>query len=217
MKFTNLKKIGVIFASILITTSLHAYNKDNAKHTCINKVTEYGSGIYHGASNIHITDKGHHSYTIAGNVRSSQDKQTHHFSCDIRHKELVNYHVTHGKSSHKDSAAAIGVGILALAVMAAANKNQKHNHYNDYDTGGSAFNDMKYLKRQCKQNIRHQISVDRRPVRKIKFNERHLNNRKLKGTGYVIFQNGNERDLTYSCAFDRRGKIYDGYYHFRRR
>jgi hypothetical protein len=216
MKFTHLKKTTLLLASLLVTTSAYAYNKDNAKHACINKVTEYGSGKYHGTSNIHVTDQGHHSYSVTGNVRSHRDKNTHHFSCSIRHKELVNYHVSEGSSSNKNSAADIGVGILALAVVAAA-ANKHNDKHKGHDSGASPFGDMHYLKRQCKQNIRHQISRDRRPVSKIKIDEAHLHNRKLKGTGYVIFKNGHERDLTYSCNFDRRGNIYDGYYHFRRR
>ena len=215
MNYTKSKKAAAILLAMLATTSAYAYNKDNAKHACINKVTEHGSGKYHGTSGLHVTDKGHHSYAVTGNVRSHRDKSTHHFSCNIRHKELVNYQVSQGKSSNKNAAAAIGVGILALAVAAAIdNHNDKHK---GHDTGASPFDDMHYLKRQCKQNIKNQISHDRRPVKKIKIDVAHLNNRKLKGTGYVVFKNGHERDLTYSCNFDRRGNIYDGYYHFRRR
>lgn len=215
MKFIYLKKTVIVVATMALTSSAYAYNENNAKHACINKVTEQGTGQYHGAQNVHISDKGHHSYIVTGNVASHRDKHRHNFSCNIRHKELVNYSVSHGGSNNKNAAAAIGVGILALAVAAAVSDDKHHGH----DQGASPFSDMKYLKRQCKQNIRHQIHADhpRRNINKVKFDTAHLNNRKLKGTGYVVFKNGNERDLTYSCNFDRRGHIYDGYYHFRRR
>ena len=215
MKFTYLKKTVIVVATMVLTSSAYAYNENNAKHACINKVTEHGTGQYHGAQNVHISDKGHHSYIVTGNVASHRDKHRHNFSCNIRHKELVNYSVSHGGSDNKNAAAAIGVGILALAVAAAVSDDKHHGH----DQGASPFSDMKYLKRQCKQNIRYQIHADhpRRNITKVKFDTAHLNNRKLKGTGYVVFKNGNERDLTYSCNFDRRGHIYDGYYHFRRR
>ena len=68
MKFTQLKKTTVLLTSLLVTTSAYAYNQNNAKHACINKVTEHGSGKYHGTSNIHVTDQGNHSYTVTGNV-----------------------------------------------------------------------------------------------------------------------------------------------------
>ena len=212
---STIKKVAIVITTVALSSSAYAYNQNNAKHACLNKVTEHGTGQYHGAQNVHISDKGHHSYVVTGNVASHRDKHRHNFTCNIRHKELVNYNVSHGGSSNKNAAAAIGVGILALAVAAAVN-NDKHQGHNQ---GASPFSDMKYLKRQCKKELRHQIHADhpRRNISKVKFDTAHLNNRKLKGTGYVVFKNGNERDLTYSCNFDRRGHIYDGYYHYRRR
>jgi len=214
MKFSNLKKTAVIIASVALSTSAYAYNQENAKRACINQVTEHGTGVYHNASGIRISDQGHHSYTVTGNVISNRDKHTHNFTCSIRHKELVSYNVSQsGNNSSGNKAVAIGAGILALAVIAAASNDKHQGH----DTGSSAFDDMQYLKRQCKQNVHHHIQADhpRRHIDKIKFDNTHLNGRKLQGSGYVVFGNGNERDLTYSCEFDRRGQIYDGYYRYR--
>lgn len=217
MKFANVKKIVVVLASIALTTSLYAYNQNSAKNACINKVTEFGTGQYHNVKNVHVTDQGHHSYAVTGNVASYSDGKRHSFSCKIRHKELVSYHVNYGNNKKNDSAAAIAAGVIALAVIAAANKHK--DKHKDHNSGGNAFNDMHYLKKQCRQEVRHQIQADhpRRHISKVKFDSAHLNNRKLQGTGYVIFKNGNERDLNYKCDFDRRGHIYDGYYHYRRR
>lgn len=221
MNYSTLKKMGVVFA-LLLTTSAYAYNQNSAKHACINKVTEHGSSHYHGASNVHVSDKGHHSYNITGNIKSNRNGKTHHFTCQVRHKEVVNWKVNSSSSHKNNTAAAIGVGILAIAVAAAANNhNNKHGNkndrYNDYDSGGSAFSDMKYLKRQCRKNIRQHLRRDHGRVNHIKFDSAHLHNRKLTGTGYVDFKSGGERDLSYSCSFDRRGNIYDGYYRYRHR
>ncbi|MDQ7046386.1 MAG: hypothetical protein Q9M39_01685 [Sulfurovum sp.] len=219
MNYTTIKKAGVVLA-LLLTTSAYAYNQNSAKNACINKVTQHGSSQYHGASNIHISDKGHHSYGITGNVKSSRDKQTHHFSCQIRHKEVVNWNVKSSTAHKNNTAAAIGVGILALAVASAVNKSDKHHtndRHKDYDTGGSAFSDMKYLKRQCKKNIRYHLKRDHGNINRIALDSAHLHNRKLTGTGYVEFARGGKRDLNYNCSFDRRGNIHDGYYRYRNR
>ena len=90
MNYLTIKKAGVVLALLLTTTSAYAYNQNSAKHACINKVTQHGSSQYHGASNVHVADKGHHSYSVTGNVKSSRDRKTHHFTCNIRHKEVVN-------------------------------------------------------------------------------------------------------------------------------
>ncbi len=239
MHISKLKKLGVVCTILLAVTSASAYNQNSAKNACINKVTQYGSGQYHGATNVHVSDKGHHSYNVTGNVRSSRDNQSHHFTCNIRHKEVVNWKVNSSQSHNNNTAAAIGVGVLALALAAAVHnkhkkkkKHQKNNQqhishyqqkshqndrYNNYDSGGNPFSDMKYLKRQCRQNIRHHLNRDHGNVRRIKFDSTHLHQRKLTGTGYVVFERGGERDLNYNCEFDRRGNIYDGYYRYRHR
>ena len=225
MKYPTIKKAGVVLALLLSTTLAHAYNQNSAKHACINKVTEYGSSQYHNASNVHVKDKGHHSYGVTGNVRSSRDNQTHHFTCNIRHKEVVNWNVKSNQAHNNNTAAAVGVGVLAIALAAAAHnkhkkdKKKKHQHdrYNDYDSGGNPFSDMRYLKRQCRQNIRHHLKRDHGHIRKIGFDSAHLHRRELTGTGYVIFGDGSNLDLNYNCEFDRRGEIYDGHYRYRQR
>ena len=213
MRRKYLKGSIIALAAMAMTTSLQAYSQDNAKRACINKVTEHGTGQYHNPSGIHVTDQGHHSYTVTGNVRSNSDSYSHPFSCNIRHRELVSYNVTRGGGNHKN-AAAVGAGILALAVIAAAANNDKHQ---GHDQGASPFDDMRYLKRQCKQNIRQQIQADhpRRHIDKVRLGNTHLNNRKLRGSGEVVFGNGHTKNLNYNCEYDRRGRIYDGYYHYR--
>ncbi len=219
MKYTNLKKASMVLAVILATTSAHAYNKQDAKRACLNKITQHGHSQYHNAKDIHIEDKGHRSYKVKGKVNSRRDKHAHRFTCNIRHREVVNWNVGPAERSHKNSAAAVGAGILALAVVAAAANYDKHhnNRHENHATGGSAFDDMKYLKRQCRQNIRHHLKRDHGRVSKVRFDSAHLNHRKLRGTGYVVFERGGERDLSYTCEFDRRGKIYDGRYNYRHR
>lgn len=222
MSFNTLKKAGLTVALVVATTSTaYAYN---AQKSCINKVTEYGSNAYHGASNVHVKDGGHHSYKVTGNIKSRRDGGTHHFSCDIRHKEIVNWKVNSSSGHKNNTAAVIGVGILALAVAGAidhhnkkSKKKHKHDNYRDHNSGGNPFSDMHYIKRQCKKNIRQHIKRDYDGIYKIGFDSAHLKNRKLRGTGYVEFDRGGDRELSYECDFDRRGRIYDGYYRFRHR
>ncbi len=215
MKLTQMKKAGLVLAVILTSTSTYAYDKHDAKHACLNKVTQHGHGQYHHAKDVHAEDKGHHSYKIKGKVKSRRDKHTYNFTCKIRHKELVDWRVTkhssHSSHSNKNTAIAAGAGIIALAAIAAAANDNKHN---GHDKGASALDDMSYLKKQCRQNLRHHINREDQPVRKIHLDTAHLHNRTLVGEGGVLFRRGGGSDIAYRCKFDRQGRIYDGHYRF---
>lgn len=221
MNYKKLKTAGLLLAAMM-TTWAYAYNEMNAKGDCIHAIER--GGEYHKTSNKHAKSKGHKSYKVTGNIRSRRDSSIHKFSCNIKHGRVVNWHVSNHASggSHNNNAASVGAGILAIAAMAAiansADKHATHNtsHYNDYDTGGSAFDDMHYLKKQCRQNLRHHISRAHGRVSKLKLDTAHLHRKSLNGRGYVIFTDGYERDLDYNCVFDYRGQIRDGHYQFGR-
>lgn len=213
MSYTKLKKAGLVAAAILMTTSLHAYNEFNALRDCDTKLLQ--SGEYGQISNQKAINRGHNSYTVTGKVKSRHNKSTHGFTCNIRHKEIISWNVGHDKhhknSSHRSST--MGVGTLGVYRHTSSRKD----NYNNHASGGSPFDDMKYIKRQCKRNIRHHIKRDHGSVEKVRFESAYLHNRKLTGRGYVIFRDGSDIDLNYHCEFDRRGEIYDGHYGYTRR
>ncbi len=159
MKLTQIKKAGLVLVAILTTTSLHAYNKTQAEIDCTNRVAE--SGKYQFVNPKNVVDKGHHSYKVTGEAESRSNGDKYNFSCSVRHKEIVNWRIVKA-SNHSDKGAAIaaGAGLLALVAIAAAANDDKHhnNRHENYDKGASAFDDMRYLKKQCKQNIRHHIA-----------------------------------------------------------
>jgi len=220
MNYKKLRTAGMLLAAIM-TTSAYAYSEVNAKGDCLNAIER--GGKYHKSSNKHAKNKGHGSYNVTGNITSRKDYSTHHFTCNIRHGKVVNWHVSNShntKSSTSDNVAAVGAGILALAAISAIegnnDKHGNHNRYNDYDTGGSAFDDMRYLKQQCRQNLRHHINRAHGRVSKLMLDTAHLHRQSLNGRGFVTFERGGERDLDYNCVFDHRGHIRDGHYQFGR-
>lgn len=223
MNYIKSRTTGLLLV-VMMTTSAYAYNETNAKGDCLH-VIERG-GKYHKSSNKHAKSQGHGSYHVTGNITSRKDYSVHHFTCNVRHGKVVNWHVNNAhksNSSNNNSAASVGAGILAIAAMAAiANSNDKgathrnNNRYNDYDTGGSAFDDIHYLKKQCRQNLRHHINRAHGRVSKLKLDTAHLHRQSLNGRGFVVFENGGDRDLDYNCVFDHRGHIRDGHYQFGR-
>ncbi len=210
MKLTHIKKTGLVLVAILATTSLQAYNKTQAEIDCTHKIAE--SGKYQFIDPQHVVDKGHRSYKVTGEAKSRRNGEKYNFTCSIRHKEVVDWRVTkHSSHSDKNTAIAAGAGIIALAAIVAAANNDKHN---DHDKGASAFDDMRYLKKQCRQNLRHHINREDQPIRKIHLDTAHLHNRTLVGEGGVLFRRGGGSDIAYRCKFDRQGRIYDGHYRF---
>ena len=212
MNYTKLKKAGLVVAALLMTTSLQAYSELNAVRDCAVKLAQ--SGAYKDMSKQKAVKLGHKSYTVTGNVKATRNNSTHRFTCQIRHKEIVSWNVNdkHNKnSSHQSSA--MGVGTLGLH----RHSSSQRDNYNNHATGGNPFDDMKYIKRQCKKNIRHHINRDHGRVEKIRFESAYLHNRRLTGRGYVVFERGGERNLNYNCDFDRRGEIYDGHYGYTHR
>lgn len=221
MNYTKLKKAGLVLAAMMMTTSAYAYDAMRAKSDCANAVAR--GGQYYQASHEQAADKGHHSYNVTGKVKSRKNNSTHNFSCKVRHKEVVNWNVSephHARSSNKDNALAVGAGILAIAAIAAAanqnNNHATHDRYENHATGGNPFDDLKYLKRQCRKNLRHHINRAHDRVEKLQLNTAHVHRKSLNGRGVVYFERGGARDLDYNCVFDRRGLIRDGHYQFGR-
>ncbi len=216
MELTQMKKAGLVLVAILTTTSLYASDptraelrQNQAKIDCTYKIAE--SGKYQFIDAKHVVDKGHRSYKVTGEAESRRNGEKYNFTCSIRHKEVVDWRVTkHSSHSDKNTAIAAGAGIIALAAIVAAANNKHDNH----DEGASAFDDMRYLKKQCRQNLRHHINREDQPVRKIHLDTAHLHNRTLVGEGGVLFRRGGGNDIAYRCKFDRQGRIYDGHYRF---
>ena len=124
MKLTQIKKVGLALAITITTTiSAQAY-KGEAKYLCTN-VLNY-SDKYDLPFNLHVVDKGHHSYSVTGLVKAHDSSIKQQFKCNIRHGEVINWKVTKD-SKHSDKAAAIaaGAGLLALVAIAAS-KDDKH-------------------------------------------------------------------------------------------
>lgn len=213
MKNIKLKKPGMVLAAMMLVTSAHAYNKESALTDCAAAVMNHGHSNYYSMHDTKVADKGYNNYNVTGKLLSKTDKNTHPFKCKIRNREVINWHVQNAhKGSDTDKAVAIGAGILAVAAIAAAANKDTHK---DHDKGASVFSDMPYLKRQCRKNIRHHIRVENEPVKKVRLDTARLHNRTLRGIGGVLFKRGGGSDISYSCKFDRNGRIYDGHYDFR--
>ncbi len=224
-----MKPMSSITTSILLaltmtisvpTISFAGYDKGNAEDDCKYKIRS--THQYDSFSGVKVEDKGHRSFKVTGQVRSDKDNKKHNFNCQIRHREVTSWNVSsHSVDSDNKNAAVIGAGIVGLAAIAAifsnSNKDDNHDEQRDHYQSGSdnnPFDDMKYLKRECRRELRSHLNHDHGRVNRIKFDRVRLNHRNLKGTGWVTFRRGEERDLNFTCRFDRNGRIHDGDYKY---
>ena len=203
-----------------------AYDASSAEGDCLRKVMN-GDGGYRRAHETKTETTGRNTYKVEGLVQDQQDRN-HRFMCRIESREVVSWKVDSdvadgSKSSDNSKALAIGAGVLAVAAVAgiiAANhkkeKDREDEQRRDYDEGrGQALDDMDYLKRECAREVRFHLERDHGDVRNLDLRYPNLNGRTLTGQGRVSFDRGGHRDLTYTCDFDRRGRIHDGHYSYR--
>lgn len=190
-----------------------AYDKDSAIDDCQSKI--FDDDRYQDANGTTALETGRNSYKVTGLVKDRHNKD-HRFNCRIENREVVSWNVSpEGLSSSDKKAAMIGAGIIGLAAIAAAvSQDKEHNDkHSSYDRGeGSALDDMGYLKKECANELRNNLQGDYGDVSDVKLMHPYLNGRTLTGNGRVAFQDGDTKDITFSCDFDRRGGIHDGHY-----
>ncbi len=197
------------------------YDENDARRDCERKLRT--DSRFKAMNDVRIEDQGNNSYRVKGMASLNGPDQP--FNCRVRHGEVVSWNIegSRNSSNNDDKAAAaviIGAGLLGLAIAASQdkddhdhnrNRDRYQNNYND-----NALGDMDYLKKECRQNIRHHLADDHGRVNKLEFRHVDVHGRTLRGDGHVVFQNDEERNLSFSCDFDRRGQIVDGSYHYTR-
>lgn len=211
--------LSLAIAAAMASPAAFAYNQTDAIEDCQAKIFDDSQySRYSGAHGATAQETGRNSYKVTGLVKD-RDKKDHRFNCRIDHREVVSWNVSPEEISDSDkkTAAAVGAGVLGLAILAAAvSGNKDHDDKrNSYEKGGnSPFDDMGYLKQECTNEVRRHLDRDHGPVRDLELTYPHLNDRTLTGNGRVSFERGGRRELSFTCEFDRRGRVQDGHYSY---
>jgi len=211
--------LSIAVAAAMTSPAAFAYDQTDAIDDCQSKIFDDSQySRYSGAHGVTAQETGRNSYKVSGLVKD-RDKKDHRFNCRIDHREVVSWNVSPEQISDSDkkTAAAVGAGILGLALIAAVASGDK-NHDDKrgtYDRGeNSPFNDMGYLKQECTNEVRRHLDRDHGQVRDLELTYPHLNDRTLTGNGRVSFDRGGHRDLSFTCEFDRRGRVQNGHYSY---
>ncbi len=216
--------LSVALATTMTSPAAFAYDEARAVDDCVQKI-RYSDSRYSRAHETRAERTAHHSYKVSGLIRSGDDRE-HRFTCRIDNRDVVSWRVDHHNASSVDddstSAPLVGAGVLTLIAIAAiagsqndAERDQQRSSYARVES--SPFNDIRYLTRECAREVRFQLERDHGQVRELELTYAQLRDQTLTGDGRVSFERGSHRELSYSCDFDRRGKIDDGYYSYRSR
>jgi hypothetical protein len=211
--------LSMTFAAAMASPVAFAYDQTFAIADCQAKIfddSQYSK--YSGAHGATAQETGRNSYKVTGLVKD-RDKKDHRFNCRIDHREVVSWNVSPEEISDSDkkTAAAVGAGVLGLAILAAAVSGDKDHDdkRSSYEKGeNSPFNDMGYLKKECTNEVRRHLDRDHGQVRDLELTHPHLHDRTLSGNGRVSFERGGYRELSFTCDFDRRGRVQDGHYSY---
>lgn len=170
-----------------------------------------------------MQNDGNHRYTVRGEIRVQGGKDQRYI-CKIAHEEvtglkLLDLEHHDGSSGHDGkTATAVGAGVLGLALLAAAASGQSSSDDAPYQwqdrTNGRPFDDYEQLKQACAHELRRHLKVEHSGVDRINLQTAVLRDRHLSGNAHVVWRDSNEADLTYSCAFDRTARLYDGTYNY---
>lgn len=208
--------LSLAVAAAMTSPVAFGYDKTYAIEDCQAKILS--DDEYRQPNGVKAEETGRNSYKITGFVKD-QDNQDHVFNCRVEHREVVSWNINpKGLSESDKKAAMVGAGIVGLALLAAAIKGDKDHDdkQSSYDRGeNSPFDDMGYLKKECARELRRHLDQDHGQVRDLDLTHPNLHDRTLTGNGWVSFERGGHRDLSFTCEFDRRGRINDGYYNYR--
>ena len=222
------KRLTICLIGALATTMTSpaalAYDEARAVDDCVQKI-RYSDSRYSRAHETRVERTAHHSYKVSGLIRSGDDRD-HRFTCRIDNRDVVSWRVDHHNASSVDDdgtpAPLVGAGVLALIAIAAIagsqNDAERDQQRSSYARGESSpFNDIRYLTRECAREVRFQLERDHGQVRELELTYPQLRDQTLTGDGRVSFERGGHRELSFSCDFDHRGHIDDGYYSYRGR
>jgi hypothetical protein len=216
--------LSVVLATTMTSPAAFAYDEARAVDDCVQKI-RYSDSRYSRAHETRAERTAHHSYKVSGLIRSGDDKD-HRFSCRIDKRDVVSWSVDHHNALSRDdgrtTAPLVGAGVLALVAIAAIAGSQQEaerdQQRSSHDRGESSpFNDIRYLTSECAREVRFELERDHGQVRELELVSPHLRDQTLTGDGRVYFERGGHRELSFSCDFDRRGNIDDGYYSYRSR
>lgn len=201
------------------------YDQRDAIRDCEHRVNRHeGSSEF---KNLVAEARGRHDYAVSGRTRRAGSDDWSPFQCTVRHGEVTSWNIGRGHHDDEDDdggdaakAVAIGAGVLGVALIAAAaasaagddapRYDKRRDDWHSYDP----FADPQALRSECQQELVRHLRHDHGPVSDVRLADAHLQGRQLADHGEVSWASGEFSKITYTCQYDRTGRVVDGDYRY---
>jgi len=210
------KNISILLALVfsvafLFASTVSASEEHEARKLCKSKITEiYGVKQF---SDLLTDQVGNHKFKIQGKVRVSNHKYP--FNCKVKNGYVKSYayngpHDRHPE--HKDdddsnvgAAIAVGAGLAIIAALAASS--------ND-DHGSSNISSSKtVLEDDCHDMLQYRLRDEHDGTATVRMKSSQLRGKDLKGEIKVKYLRRNDQRGSYTCHFNKNGRLLDSSYH----
>lgn len=216
--------VGFFVMAAVPLPTFAGFSERDATYLCEKELQDsYGYSRYEDVT-VKAADNG--GFKVKGKTGTG-NVMTNEFVCKAIHGEVTSVKLpkidpatksstSGGSSLSTGQAAAIGAGVLGLAVLAAvAAKGSKDS---SSSATGNPFDDKENLKRVCAREIKSHLEHEEHGiVSSLDIKYAHLDGRDLRGDAHIKWDDGVQSDISFTCQFDRSGKIHDGEYRYAHR
>ena len=198
---------------LVLPTTATASEEHRAKKLCKNKITQvYGVSRF---NNVWVEEVGNHKFKIHGKVRA-QD-HTYPFNCKVKNGHVKSYAYNGPHSRHRDdhddsnlgTAVAVGAGLAIIAALAASADDDS----DDKAAASDIATSKSVLEDDCHDMLQYRIRDEHDSAAEVRIKHSELRGRDLKGEAKVRSAWGAPQRATFSCHFNRNGRLLDSSYH----
>jgi hypothetical protein len=193
--------------------ALASDEEKEAKKLCKHKIQEvYGARKFRENW---VEQVGNHKFKVHG--QAVVEDYWHSYDCKVKNGSLKSYSydgpARHHSSSENDddsklgTAIAVGAGVAILAALASQS--------GEDDRRGESTPDVKksVLEDDCHDILQYRIRDEHDRSARVKMQDSAINGHDLKGEAKVKYDHGRPHHASYTCHFDRHGRIVDSSYY----
>jgi hypothetical protein len=197
--------------SLALPATAFGSELDDAQQLCQDKIREV-YGVSH-LRDVWSEQLGNHKFKVHGKVKA--DNHLYPFDCKVKHGQVQSYaysgpHDRHEKDDNSNLGAAIAIG-AGLAIVAAIAASQS----GDGDKQGSSSLTVRksVLEDDCHDGLESRLRYDRNGSAQIALRNTHVKGNDLVGEATVTYYDENPNRATFTCHFDKHGRLLDSSYH----
>ena len=210
--------ITLTFATTLslclaLPTTAAASEEHRAKKLCKNKITQvYGVSRF---NNVWVEEVGNHKFKVHGKIRAQDHRYP--FNCKVKNGYVKSYAYNGPHSRHRDddddsnlgTVVAVGAGLAIIAALAASADDDS-----DSNAASSDINTSKsVLEDDSHDMLQYRIRDEHDSAAEVRIKRSELRGRDLKGEAKVRSTWGPSQRATFTCHFNRNGRLLDSSYH----